>query len=135
MHIIVCLDNRGGMSFHHRRQSRDRVVRADMLAMARDSVLWMNEFTRTQFEEAPQLRVAPDFLDRAEAGEYCFVEEGPVGPWLDRVEFLVLYHWNRDYPADRYLDVDPAKEGWHLACREEFPGYSHKKITKEVYRR
>lgn len=135
MHIIVCLDNRGGMSFHRRRQSRDRVVRGDMLAMAQESALWMNESTRKQFEEAPQLRVAPDFLERAGAGEYCFVEEGPVRPWLDRVESLVLYHWNRDYPADQYLDVDPAGEGWRLTSREEFPGYSHKKITKEVYRR
>lgn len=75
-----------------------------------------------------------DFLAQAAPGEFCFLEDRPIRPFLDRVESMVLYHWNRRYPADLFLDLDPAALGWSLLGREEFPGSSHKKITKEVYR-
>ena len=48
-----------------------------------------------------------------------------------RVERVVLYRWDRAYPADLYWDL--SLEGWTLARREEFPGFSHEIITKEVY--
>ena len=54
---------------------------------------------------------------------------------LERMEGLVLYHWNRRYPADAWLDVRPGPPGWTLARREEFSGHSHERITKEVYTR
>ena len=37
----------------------------------------------------------------------------------------------RAYPADLYWDLP--LEGWTLARREEFPGFSHEIIAKEVY--
>ena len=78
------------------------------------------------------LQLHPDL--GAAPGEFCFLEDRPIRPFLDRVESMVLYHWNRRYPADLFLDLDPAALGWSLLGREEFPGSSHKKITKEVYR-
>ena len=81
------------------------------------------------------LLVAEDFLDRAQAGDFCFVEDRSPAPWLDRLEGLVLYRWNRRYPADAWLDVRPGPPGWTLARREEFSGHSHERITKEVYTR
>ena len=65
---------------------------------------------------------------------YIADTEGGVG-WLDRLEGLVLYRWNRRYPADAWLDVRPGPPGWTLARREEFSGHSHERITKEVYTR
>lgn len=88
--------------------------------------------------EAPYpeyLTAAEDFLAQAGPGELCFVEEPPLLPWLDRLEGLVLYRWNRRYPADAWLDVRPGPPGWTLARREEFSGHSHERITKEVYTR
>ena len=112
MTAIVCVDEAWGMAFHGRRQSRDRAVCARIL------------------EDA-----AEDFLAQAGPGELCFVEEPPLLPWLDRLEGLVLYRWNRRYPADAWLDVRPGPPGWTLARREEFSGHSHERITKEVYTR
>ncbi len=54
-------------------------------------------------------------------GEFCFLEDRPIRPFLDRVESMVLHHWNRRYPADLFLDLDPAALGWSLLGREEFP--------------
>ena len=65
---------------------------------------------------------------------YIADTEGGVG-WLDRLEGLVLYRWNRRYPADAWLDVRPGPPGWTLARREEFSGHSHERIAKEVYTR
>lgn len=136
MIAIVCVDDRLGTQFNRRRQSQDRAVRARMLEDAGGRPLWMNAYSAGQFapEEQACIRVAEDFWDRAGAGELCFAEDGCVRARLPRVEALILYRWNRLYPADRHLDADPARLGWRLAAREDFPGFSHKLITKEVYR-
>ena len=133
MYLILCVDDNGGMRFNRRRQSRDRALRRDVLDTAAGGAVWMNEETRRQFTEEGQIRVDGDFLAKAGPGEFCFVEEGAVRPWLDKTEGIILYRWNRVYPADEHLDFDPAAAGWKLTERREFPGSSHEKITKEVY--
>lgn len=78
--------------------------------------------------------MAEDYLDRAQAGDFCFVEDRSPAPWLDRLEEVRLYRWGRVYPADVWLGLDLA-DGWALVSQEQFPGWSHDTITKEVYRR
>lgn len=46
-----------------------------------------------------------------------------------------LFRWNRVYPADQYFDRSLLTCGWTLRETEEFPGFSHAKITKEVYKK
>ncbi len=75
-----------------------------------------------------------DFLAQAAPGEFCFLEDRPIRPFLDRVESMVLYHWNRRYPADLFLDLDPAALGGPCWAGRNFPAPPIKKITKEVYR-
>ena len=133
MYLILCVDDKGGMRFNRRRQSRDRVLRRDVLDMAAGSAVWMNEESGLLFAGEGPIRVDGDFLRKAGPGEFCFVEQGPIRPWLDKAEGIILYHWNRVYPADERLDFDPAEAGWKLKERTEFPGSSHEKITKEVY--
>lgn len=135
MILVVCVDDRGGMAFNRRRQSMDRLLRADLLSSAGEAPLWVSPYTAGQFDPPPaNLRPAEDFLDRAGAGEWCFAEFPPLAPALDRAEGLVVYRWNRTYPADRYLDFAPA-DRFRPVSALEFPGSSHEKITKEVYTR
>ena len=131
--LIACVDGRNGMAFNRRRQSRDRAVRADLLAEIGAARLWVNAATARQFapEEQSRLCVDESFLEKAGPGEPCFVEDRSVAPCAGRAERIVLYRWDRAYPADLYWDLP--LEGWTLARREEFPGFSHKIITKEVY--
>ena len=138
MHLIVCLDDRGGMLFHQRRQSRDRAVQSDILQMCRGEVLWMNGYSQALFseEERSSIQTAEDFLDRAGPGEFCFVETCTMlRPYERSIEYLILYRWNRRYPSDARLDLDPAAGEWKRIGYAEFPGHSHKLITKEVYTR
>lgn len=136
MYLIYCVDDKGGLAFAGRRQSRDRAVRADLLAMAAGRPLWMSPASRRQFTEpeaAERIIADAAFLSKAAAGALCFVEDQPARPWLEKTEGFILYHWNRVYPADLSLDVQPLSEGFRLVETRDFPGYSHEKITKEVY--
>ena len=131
MVLAVCVEDRGGMAFHHRRVSRDRAVAADLLRAAGAGRLWLSPASLPLFPPDSRLSPAEDFPALAGPGELCFVEDRACAPLIARVEGLILYRWNRRYPADLYFDIP--LEGWTLSTRSEFPGTSHKLITKEVY--
>lgn len=134
MILILCLDDRNGMSFLGRRQSQDSALRRHMLEMTEASLLWMSEYSQRQFVESyDHVRVASDPVSSAGDGEYCFVEKGDVMAAGDRVEKLVVYRWNRHYPSD--VDFSPADFAGGIAPQvvAEFAGTSHERITVEVY--
>ena len=133
MILMACVDGRNGMAFNCRRQSRDRAVRADLLAEAGEARLWVSGATARQFpaEEQSRLCVDESFLEKAGPGEYCFVEDKDVVPYESRIEEVILCHWNRDYPADMYFKMDLGS--WKLAETQEYAGSSHEKITEERY--
>lgn len=137
MIVILCLDDKGGMMFNGRRQSRDRCLRERVAALVGEGELWMNAYSAKQFAEMtlPGLRVEEDFLHRAGEGAYCFVEEGPLAPVEAQIERLIVFWWNRSYPADRYLDLSLTEGEWHGGARSDFVGSSHEMITMEVYER
>ena len=72
------------------------------------------------------------FLVDAGAEDYCFVENTSVAEFKEKISKLVIYKWNRDYPADFYFDIDYAND-YKLETTLDFGGTSHEKITKEVY--
>ena len=133
MILMACVDGRNGMAFNCRRQSRDRAVRADLLAEVGEACLWVSGATARQFpaEEQSRLCVDESFLEKAGPGEYCFVEDEDVVPYESRIEEVILCHWNRDYPADMYFKMDLGS--WKLAETQEYTGSSHEKITEERY--
>ena len=133
MILMACVDGRNGMAFNCRRQSRDRAVRADLLAEVGEACLWVSGATARQFpaEEQSRLCVDESFLEKAGPGEYCFVEDKDVVPYESRIEEVILCHWNLDYPADMYFKMDLGS--WKLAETQEYAGSSHEKITEERY--
>lgn len=135
MRVIVCLDDWNGMLFNRRRQSRDRRVVEDILRELGEKRLLVNGFSAPLFERAGErIRVADDPLAAAGREDVCFVENLPLAPWAAAIERLTVYRWNRVYPADMRLDL-ALESGWHLVATSDFPGFSHEKITKEIYER
>lgn len=132
MIAVLCIDDNLGLRFNRRRQSRDRAAAADLLRSAGGHTVWTAPGSAILFPEGT-VTACEEFLERAGEGDWCFVEDRPLVPFLPEIEALVLYRWNRVYPADTYLDVIPWEAGWRCIGREEFPGRSHKLITKEVY--
>ena len=134
MKVIVCLDDKNGMLFYGRRQSRDRVLLEDMMNEAHGARIWMNAYSAGLFEKTGYAGIAvdEDFLEKADAEEYCFAEDQGIKAYQDRIEEILVYRWNRTYPADLFLDVELS--GWDLTETVEFAGSSHEKITRERYR-
>ena len=132
MTLVLCADDRGGLSFAGRRQSRDRLLCSDLLAMAEGRLLWVEPYSRSLFPaSAPPLRTSDQPWIQAGPEDLCFLELQDPFPALERADRLVVYRWNRRSPFDRALQLPPA--GWQLTAQNEFPGSSHKIITKEYY--
>ncbi|WP_251353742.1 ribonuclease Z [Hominisplanchenecus murintestinalis] len=133
MIAIVCLDDKNGMVFNKRRQSRDCCVVERILDMTEGGCLWIHPFSEPLFveREAEQIHVRQEFLKCAGDGEYCFVENHGLRTVEEKIEKLIVFRWNRVYPADLRLDI--ALEDWKKTEEEEFVGNSHEKITREVY--
>lgn len=131
MQVIITVENRNGMLFNHRRVSRDQKVSERVLAYCKEKKLWMNAYSAKLFENNPQIRVSETFLEQKDA--ICFVEDQDVTPYLPEIDTIILFHWNRDYPADFFFTVDLSE--WNRIHQEEFAGKSHEKITMEVYKK
>lgn len=132
MILIACADDNLGMLFNARRQSMDRVLRSCLLERCKGCNLWMNAYSRGQFDETAEgITVDEDFMAKAGRDDYCFAENISVKPYEKEMQKIILYRWNRFYPADLYFDIDLKK--WHLKENNDFAGSSHDKITEEVY--
>ena len=127
MTIYVCLDDRNGMLFNKRRQSRDIKVLEDIRKSA--DVLTIDPFSEKLIQEAeiPYVLAPEEIPEDA----HFFAEARDLSGLLPRASKLVIYRWNRHYPADVRFEGDLS--AFRLESREEFPGKSHEIITKEVY--
>ncbi len=134
MIAVVCVDDHGGMMFNGRRVSRDRAVYSDLSNTFKGKSIYMCEYSRSLFagSYAP-ITVCDGFLDVAGEGDICFVENRSLAPYKDKLDGVVIYRWNRSYPFDFCFDLDIAKMSLKLQSLEDITGYSHEKITKEIY--
>lgn len=134
MTVITMTDDRGGMLFNGRRLSQDQAVIQKTLELTGRAALWTDGFSKGLFAPAPEnLKIDRNFLEKAGEKDVCFDEDRPLLPQKDRIGTLIVFHWNRRYPSDQKLDLNPADAGMRLAKKEEFPGKSHEKITMEVW--
>ncbi len=133
MHLITCLDDNNGMMFNKRRQSQDCLVREDIIRNLQSSKLWMNSYSARQFKDFSEdsIFIDDNFMSMASEHDYCFAENISLSPYLNDINSLILYYWNRKYPTDRYFDIDLSD--WELKNTTEFAGNSHEKITKKIY--
>lgn len=129
MTLYICLDDRNGLKFNKRRQSRDAALLEDIRNQLTGN-LCIDPFSEKMIQEAEIPYVLPP-----ETAEDYFAEDVPSEELLDRTERLVIYRWNRHYPADVRWNPDLSVLGFSLREITEFPGTSHEKITREVYER
>lgn len=130
MTLYVCLDDRGGMCFGGRRQSRDAALLAD-LAAGLPGVLTIDPFSEKLIASVgiPYVLAEADIPEDA----HFFLENRSPEQLLPHAESIVIYRWNRHYPSDVRWEGTPADFDFVLKETAEFPGKSHEKITKEVY--
>lgn len=127
MTLYICLDDRNGLKFNKRRQSRDAAVLEDIRSQLAGSLL-IDAYSEKLMQEASIPYVLPP-----ETAADFFAEDVPSEEILAQTETIVIYRWNRHYPADVRWEPDLASLGFALRETTEFPGTSHEKITREVY--
>lgn len=135
MIVIAFVDDKKGMMFNHRRQSRDQAMTERIQEICEGKRLWMNPYSEQLYcsLKGVDIMVENDFLFLAGSGEFCLVESDSLMPFIEKMEEVILYRWNRIYPADVYLDLELSQ--WERKERNEFRGSSHEKITEEKYER
>ena len=136
MTVFLCIDDRGGMTFMKRRLSRDKIMIEDLSKEIGEGILYISDFSEALFSDS-ELSVMSVSNPLASAGEddFAFIEDIPISNAIDRIDTLIIYKWNRKYPYDFALDIDPLNCGFSLLSSCDFKGNSHDKITKEIYRK
>lgn len=128
MKFIVCLDDKNGMLFNNRRQSRDRVVTEDIICNLADEKLLINEFSAKLFAEYGS---KIELTDAPIKNRFFFAENLDLSAFETDISQIVVYRWNRIYPADFVCNIDFSK--YNVDSQVEFAGNSHEKITKITY--
>ena len=132
MHIIVCLDDKNGMLFNNRRQSRDEVLCKRIVEQAGNKRVLMNGYSAKLFENF-SVTVDDDFLKIAKEDDVCFIENTDVILFADVINKVTIYRWNRAYPSDVTFPFEKLMKNARLISKNDFVGNSHDKITEEVY--
>jgi hypothetical protein len=126
----MCISKNGGIAFNNRRQSRDEQVCKDIVTLA-DSNIFMNEYSTHLFRDIAGVQICDDCSKLAD--EYYFAEKEMPKVNENKISQIVLYHWNREYPADLFFDIDLKK--FLLKETKEFTGKSHEHIRREIWER
>lgn len=130
MNVAICIDDDFGMLFGSRRQSRDRVLIEDFIKSADSNKIFIRSFSEKLFADKYVI-VNDSCLEEAGENDFCFIEDESLIPYAARINTLIIYKWNKKYPADFVFEMP---EGFTLTETSEFQGSSHEKITKEIYK-
>ena len=134
MTVIVCLSDGGGMMFNKRRQSRDSVVIENLEELVGDGVVFISDFSINLFSDSALSVIAvSDPLSAADGVDFVFIEDRGAKDFMSKIKRLVIYRWNKSYPADFKFDVEPVSSGMKLSQSVDLKGKSHEKITREIW--
>lgn len=131
MNLIICLDDKNGMMFNGRRQSRDSVLCERLLSLFGNS-LCMSEYSAKLFPAGAPITIC-DFDDIKEKDCSFFAEDTDLS--LDNAEKIVIYRWNRHYPSDKCFTFDLDALGYSLVSSTDFSGSSHPVITEQIFQK
>lgn len=133
MKLIVCVDLDNGMLFNNRRQSKDRILIENIYNFIGNKKLWITSFSKDLFEKEKYNLFNLEEVGKIEKDDFCFIENISPKILAGDVNEIILYNWNRKYPADLYFDI--SLDDWQIESEIEFEGSSHDKITQKIYRK
>ena len=125
--LIVCISNNNGMMFNNRRQSRDRLLLEKLCTDYQNERIIIHEYSKRLFEGLPVEVTTEVCVNDATS----FVEDPDLIPCEAIFDKIIVVRWNRDYPADKFFNVDMS--AYECVNREDFIGKSHDEILIETY--
>ena len=127
MTLIVSVGKNGELLFNRRRCSSDRAVTADIGSMFDSAALCVSAYSAPLFEGAHIIASLEEVGDGI-----VFLEDFPLLPALAQAQKIIVYRFDRTYPADVRVQIP---QDFSLTEKLKFAGFSHDKITREVYQR
>lgn len=135
MVIIFTLDDDNGTQLAGKRQSHDRVVGNKIITLAGEHLHILQgstSFFKNNDMTDVTCAICSDMWSIPNDAVF-FAEEVVPAEIMEAAEKIYVFRWNRRYPSmvkDR-VNLD----GYIKTVIDEFPGYSHEKITLEVYKK
>jgi hypothetical protein len=131
--VAVTVDDKMGVSFNKRRQSRDKLLIED-LCKSTDGIIYVTSYSAPLFEDFPdRIKIVDDPISDCPEGGCCFLELTEISNHVNNISKLIIYRWNKIYPSDKKLEIDTNECNLKLVSSYDFAGKSHNKITKEIY--
>lgn len=130
MKIILCLDDNNGMLFNNRRQSRDSVLTDDIFNDLKGEKLNILPFSQQLFSSYES---KVNIASTVGAEGVYFIENLDITPFIEDIDEIIVYRWNRVYPSDFSCTVDFSR--FTVKGEAELKGSSHEKISKIIYGR
>lgn len=125
MILITCIDNRKGIMFNKRRVSKDTLLIERLKGITKENKIYVSEYSKPLFDGFDNLVLSIENLTN---NDFYFLEDEDYNGNIDKI---IIYKWNRDYPADKYFDIDLSS--YELISTQDFQGSSHDLITEEIY--
>ena len=133
--VAIALDDKNGMMFNNRRQSRDKLLIKDLCDKT-EGFIYISAYSALLFEDfKDRIKIVDDPVLECPSGALAFVECHKLSAFTDDIDELIVYCWNKVYPSDVKLDIDINASGFKMYAKYEFAGNSHDKITKGVYKK
>lgn len=132
MNIVVCVEDKGGIAFNKRRLSRDKKVIEDLQKLLNGKNLYIRPESKDLFVDAANLNIkTTDSPDKISDGFFFADKEDPTVLYKSG-DTVVIYRWNRRYPADIFFGMEQKGQLPQLRETVDFEGNSHEKITREI---
>lgn len=125
MNLIVCIANNNGIMFNKRRVSKDALLIERLKGITKENKIYVSEYSKPLFDGFDNLVLSIENLTN---NDFYFLENEGYNGNIDKI---IIYKWNRDYPADKYFDIDLSS--YELISTQDFQGSSHDLITEEIY--
>ena len=125
MNLIVCIANNNGIMFNKRRVSKDALLIERLKGITKENKIYVSEYSKSLFDGFDNLVLSIENLTN---NDFYFLEDEDYNGNIDKI---IIYKWNRDYPADKYFDIDLSS--YELISTQDFQGSSHDLITEEIY--
>lgn len=126
MTIILCMDDKNGISFNNRRQSRDKILIDHVI---KHDNIYIQEYSKILFLDHP-VRIINN-TSKLPADAVYFHEITDPADIIDQFDTIIIYRWNRHYQSD--IQFDFKTDLYKKIFEEDFIGSSHDKITKEIW--
>ena len=125
MILITCINNSNGIMFNKRRVSKDTLLIERLKGITKENKIYVSEYSKPLFDGFDNLVLSNENLTN---NDFYFLENEGYNGNIDKI---IIYKWNRDYPADKYFDIDLSS--YELISTQDFQGSSHDLITEEIY--